>query len=232
MRFIRPDKSFIGATVTGTVDATYEAAWACDARPNYPVRGTGLSLTATVGSALLVDLVAVCHHDIPAGTSVTGAGQAITIPTWRPDGIPYNAYSLITPTSTASVAFTVSGGPYHVGEFFAGASEETEREVRWGNEHDPGEPFTWETLRAPYDDGIADLRRLRGEVVCSDAGRRQIENWYASTRKGTLPSLILMPCDDILDPWLCTIRVRSRWRDRWWYVTLDVVEIPRIRWGL
>lgn len=246
MIFVRPDESLLGSSVAGTVDATYTADWLTDGRPAYPVRRTGnLSLAMTpVGSpAPSCDVFAVHHHNLDAAATITLSGDvSTTIPTdgVPPDLIRNNWYRRITapvPVDSLTLAITGNSGPI-VTSFYAGLGRELETPLFLGRGIEPSEPFAWEgeaRLQAPHDPGYAEPRRLRGECVLTEDGLTDVRDWYASTRRGTRPTLII-PDENYNDAWLVVFRYTAQdfapgdYPDALHAVTFEFVEIPRLRW--
>lgn len=238
--YVRPDESFMFGTVTGTVDAEYDADWLIDGRGSRPVRNTtNLSLTATAPSARTVTLIAICNHNI-AGT-ITVGGQAIGPATLGADGIYSNPYATVALGSQTSLALSCNGSPAIIGELYAGTSRTLERfQLHTGAELEEADPLTWEgdaSSIPPYDPGVADARVLRGETLVSDTGLNDIRAWYRSTRRGTRPSLIV-PIDTVNDAWLVTFTYRvelvrihpSTPGQSIHRVQFEFVELPRVRW--
>lgn len=240
MRFVRPDRMLEGS-VAGTVDATYQAAWLIDRRPGYPVRRTSgdLSLAMTIAGSPspTADVFAIHHHAISAAATVTLSGDvSTTIPTaaWPPDGIPANWYRRLTsPVSVGSVTLGITGntGPDIVGGFIAGLSYRFTDDLLINRQFDPGTPFVWEGefgLLAPYDSGVSKPRRLSGSMIMDDGDYAELVAWDLSTQNGTLASLII-PSDSVNDAWLGQFKYSETFDTAWHYVTIDIVEIPRVR---
>lgn len=243
--YSRFDESFGGGTVTGTVESTYNANHLLDPSPLRPVRGTtGLTLTATAPAARMVGIIAMLNANL-TGTSSVGA---FTVPaaTLGADGIYLNSFVTMTPGSLSSLVMTVSQTPSIVGGLWAGVRRQLERQLLVEPTFDMGEPKEWEGEAPsfpPYDPGISDRRRLTGTTIVSDSGLEAIHAWYRSTRKGTLPSLIV-PIGDINDAWLVTfrytwnpysylsadIRAASPMARSLHRVAFEFTEIPRVRW--
>jgi hypothetical protein len=247
--YVRPDESFMFGTVAGTVDTDYLANWLLDGRAMYPVRRSsgGLSLTVTAPASRSVSLVAVVNHNI-AGTVGISGGVTATVPaaTLSPDGSYLNSFTTIAPVTASSCVMAASGTPAIVGELIVGTARTLERNLLTEPEFEMADPFEWEGPAGslpPYDSGVADPRRLRGDVLVSDTGLEAIHAWYRSTRRGVYPSLIV-PIEDINDAWLVTFRYtwtavfyftaalraafpRTRSIHR---VSFEFLELPRVRW--
>lgn len=239
MRMVSPHRSLLFAAVSGTVDADYQAAWLTDGRPGFPVRRTGdLSLTVTPAASKLVDVVAVCHHNIRQAASIAlGGSLSSTIPTVAhpPDGIPHNWYRrLAEPVSVATLELDVTGNtdPIVIGELVAGLSWAPEAGIRSGRQVDGGEPFAWEgefSVTPPYDPGVAAPRRLSGELALTGDEWSEFLAIHAAQRNGTRP-VLLIPDDTVNDAWLAVFRFGDSLVGGTHFVTLEAVEIPRVRW--
>ena len=184
--YVRPDEGFIGGTVAGTVDDTYQADWLIDGAPGYPVSGVaGLSLTATAPAPVEVSLIAVCHHNL-TGTVAIGGDVTATVPaaTIDADGIPLNSFVQISPVAAVdTVTLTVAESPSIIGELIVGRARTLERQLLTGVEWDPGEAALWEgefSSLPPYDPGVAGPRVLTGETLVSQDGLEAIAAWWAS----------------------------------------------------
>lgn len=239
------------APVTGTVDAGYVNTWLTDGRPSFPVRRTGtLTLTVTPASAKMVDLIALHHHNVDGGATVTlGGSLSSTIPTVAepPDGIFPNIYQLLTtPVSVSSLVLGIAGNTDPVTtSLYAGLSH-TLTPLRLGRVRNPSVPFEWEgeTLtQAPYDPGVADPQRLRGDCVIDETELQEVTDWYLSTRRGTRPTLII-PDDNYNEALLTIFRYSvtdlapgeypegspPNEPEALFQVEFEFVEIPRLRW--
>lgn len=252
MIYLRPDESIIGAPVSGTVDADYVNSWLTDGRPAFPVRVTGtLNLTVTPAAPLPVDVIALHHHNVRAAAAVTlGGSLSSTIDTRAPfaDGIFPNIYrKLTTPVSVTTIVLGISGNTVPVvTSLYAGLSRELETPLRLGRTRQPAVPFEWEgeTLtQAPYDPGLSEPRRISGDCIVTETGLNEIEDWYASTRRGTRPTLII-PDEAYNDAWLAVFRYTVQDLAPGTYpvgspnpepqalfqVNFEFVEVPRVRW--
>ncbi len=237
MRLVAPHQSLLYAPVVGSVDADYQAAWLTDGRPTFPVQKTGgtISLTVTPAAAQDVDVIAVCHHSLrQAATISLGGSLASSIVTAAalPDGIPLNWFrKLSAPASVSSLVLDVTGNvdPVVIGLLYAGLSTELSLDFRQGREFDPGRPFAWEGAMLPYDDGFAEPRRLRGELFPTSAEYAALVACTQAMRKGTRPALII-PDDTVNDAWLCTFQWTEALIAGNHFVTMEIVEIPRVRW--
>lgn len=255
--YVPPVPSLMYAAVTGTVDADFNANWLTDGLPGFPVKVSGaIDLTITPSAALTADLFAVCHHNIPAGVPVTlsdvGSPSStlvtVTPSDWPDDDIPQNPWTrLDTPIvlSTARLEVAAQGGSpadgLVIGELFGGLAQELEYELFIDQDWDESKPFPWESASlAPYDDGTSDPRRIRAQTIVSDIGMAAIRSWYRSTRRGTLPTLIV-PDDRMNDAWLAQFQysLRPMWladisspmtNESLIPVTFEFVELPRTRW--
>lgn len=239
MRFISPHRSILFAGVSGSVDANYAAAWLTDGLPGWPVKKTGdLSLTVAPSPALELDVIAVVNHNIREAASITLGGDlssSIVTAAHPPDGIPHNWYRrLSAPASVDSLILGVTGNvdPVIIGELYAGLSMEFDVDFRHGRTFDPGEPFPWEGeagAMAPYDNGVAQPRRLAGELALEDDEFAELIAWQQATRKGSRPSLVI-PDDTKNDAWLCNVRFTESTVGATHFISMELVEIPRVRW--
>lgn len=238
MRLVSPYGSFIGASVSGSVDATYKASWLTDGLPATPVRKTGgsISLGATA-SARNIDVLAVTHHRIKQAASISITGSVTTtIPTsaWNEDDIPYNWFRILgAPVSTTNLSIAVTGNtdPVIIGEMYAGLSF-TLPDFLNRRAFEPGEPFEWEgelAGLAPYDPGLSEPRRESGLLILTNAQFAQLKSCVTGARRGTLPVLYI-PDDNVNDAWLAQLRYTEQHEEGFHFVTLDIVEIPRTRW--
>lgn len=243
MRYVRSDESLLYAPVSGTVDADFVNAWLTDGRPSFPVQVTGtLNLTVTPAVPLNVDLIALHHHNVRDAATVTlGGSLSSTIDAEPPfaDGIFPNIYRLLTtPVSVTTLVLGISGNTAPViTSLYAGLSRTLESPLRLGRVRNPAQPFAWETLLAPYDDGLSDPRRYQGNCVLTEDGLLDVEAWYQSTRRGTRPTLIV-PDDSYNDAILAVFNYTATDLssgeqsdgDALFEVAFEVTEIQRIRW--
>lgn len=244
MLYVRSDESLLDATVTGTVDSTYTADWLVNGLPNYPVRRTGnLSLAIDQGSpGQSCDVFCLHHHNAEAGATITLSGDvssSILAGTVPPDEIRHNWYRRIAaPVSISSLTLAITGNSDPITcSFYAGLAREL-TELRLGRTLEPTDPFPWEgeaLLQAPHDRGYAEPRRLRGDCILTEAQLADVRDWYASTRRGTKPTLII-PDTNYNDAWLVVFRYVAQdlapdeYPDALHTVTFEFVEIPRVRW--
>ena len=194
---------FYGASVSGTVDSTYSAAWLCDGLPGRPVRGPaggGLTLALTAASAGACSMAVLANHnlDTAVDAELTGDITATLEGTAaRPNGIPWNRYVTFTETpSVDGVTLTITGNsvPVVIGELLIGKHRTLTRGLRLGATRamdrfaiDPRAEFG---SAAPYDKGLrGDL--LRGQQYYNEADCALIEAWIESTRDGSRPTVIV-----------------------------------------
>jgi hypothetical protein len=239
MRFVSPHQSVMFAPVTGTVDADFDPDWLTDGRPTMPVQKTGgsISLTVTPAAALNVDVIAVCQHAIRAAAAITlGGSLSSTIATaaYPPDSIPVNWFrKLSSPVSTSSIVLGVTGNtdPVIIGELYAGLSFEIASDLETGRTFDPGAPFSWEgyAVQPPYDSGFSSPRRMRGQLQPTDAEYASLVACYQAVRRGTRPALVI-PNDAVNDAWLSVFQWTESLVGGSHIVTIEIVEIPRVRW--
>lgn len=237
MRIVPANKSIIGATVTGTVDADYINTWLTDGNAGYPAYKTGSSLSLTASfSSRSIDVAAVVNHALPATATIGLSGALGSIPTaaWRADGIPYNwVRVLATPATLSSIALSITGAGSQavVGELYAGASSIFPAFLS-GLRFTLQEPFTWEgeyPSLAPYDAGVSAQRRIRGSLILLAAEYAALVECYESQRRGSRP-LLMVEDDMVNDAWLCQINFEAEHKEGWYFVDLEVAEIPRLLW--
>lgn len=243
MRFVSPDRSILYSPVSGDVQPTYQEAWLTDGRPGYPVRsedGSPLTLgplTVTPAAAVSCDVFAVTHHTIEQGATISLGGSitdAIPTAAWRKDGIPANWYLRRAAASIASLTLTVTGNAaaVYVGELYAGLSYQFATDFLINREYDPGEPFAWEgefSSLLPHDSGVAQPRRYRGSMILEDADYAELVAWGESQRNGSRPSLIVLN-DAVNDALLGYMKFRETFDTVYHYISLEIVEIPLLRW--
>lgn len=249
--YVRPDELWgIGATVTGSVDEDYEAGWLMDGRARRPVRGPGvspedgalsLSMSAPVGD---IGLVAIAHHNLIVPVTIGGDVSATITPaaTRPPNGIPLNAFALVSPevTGVDSLTLSVTGNDHTVviGEFFAGKVRSlvpVRIDGAQFSHSDASDDARARTGVPEYDRG-EEGRVLSGTQVYTTEQLAEIKAWWQAQRGGSLPSLIV-PDPDVNDIWVVKFSglsyspVRSNVAgDGLWLVTLTFIEVPRVRW--
>jgi hypothetical protein len=237
MRFGRFDQSVYGATVTMTPDATYLASWLTDGRPGYPVKKTGGSLSATVTASLSVDMFSVINHNIKQAASIGlsgGVTNTISTAAWTAEGIPLNWVRVLTsPVSISSIGLSVTGNtdPVVVGEFYAGLSIEFP-DFLHGRRFDPDRPFAWEgeySSLGPYDSGVSAPRRVSGSIALDDTQYATLQEVFLSQRNGSRP-VAWLEDDAVNDLWLAQFDYDSEHREGSWFINLEIMEIPRVRW--
>lgn len=239
MRLIGPHQSLMFATVTGTVDASYDPDWLMDSRANYPIKRTGdLSLAIAAAAAQNVDVLAVCGHTIEEAAAIAIGGDiTATIPTapWPADNIPKNWFTLLSsPAAAQNLTLDVTGnvGAISIAEFYAGLSWVPACDLRAGRELSPGEVLAMLGefgIASPYDSGVAMPRGMRGELALDDTEFDDLLEIRAAQRNGSRPCLFI-PDDAVNDAWLCQIRFTEQMTAGTHYVTIEIVEIPRLRW--
>lgn len=211
MRYVSPHLSIIGSAVAGSVTATYLNSWLTDGLPGYPARTEAdLSLTVSPSPAQMVDVIAVCHHDINEAASITlGGSLASTIETQphQSNDIPANWYRLLdTAVSVSSLVLDITGngGPVHVGELYAGLSR-TLPALRLTRRLAPDKVFPWEgefSSLAPYDRGLNPALRITGNFVLTETELNELDECFLAQRNGNRPVLIL-PDYPVNVAWLC-----------------------------
>lgn len=235
MRIVSPHQSLLYAPVSGTVDADYVNDWLTDGRPGFPVQVTGaLSLTVTPAAPQDVDVICLHHHNVREAATVTLGGDlsgAITTRAPFADNIFPNIFRLLSvPVSVSSLVLGISGNTVPViTSLYAGLSTEISLGFEAGRTFDPGKPFPWESTMAPNEDGMTVPRRLSGTWAPTDAEFAALLACLQAMRNGTRPALII-PDDTVNDAWLCTFQITEALVGGNHFVTIEIVEIPRIRW--
>ncbi len=135
--YMRPDEiatyplidGTLGAVSTSNVDETYDGGWIIDAWPGRPTRWTAAAVSGTITfpAAFSVNMAAVLHHNLPAGTVITfGGGITVVVTTGAAtkNGIPLGAYNtFVTVVGATGATFSFTGGSTPVvGEIAIGAS--------------------------------------------------------------------------------------------------------------
>ncbi len=245
-RYLRPDKMATnGATVTdngGTVDAAYQATWACDLRPGFPVMGTAGALALIAAwSSQDVDLVVASHLRVDEAVAITlssGLTASLTGPGAQADGIPLNRYAVLAPAQTSTgchLDITGNSVVPVLGEFFAGKSDTLSRRMKIGRQigfQSFAIPAASEFSAVnPYDKGLAG-ELWQGQQYYDDDEVEQIRQWYKSTRDGTLPTVVIPDdakpeCHVVLFSAPPQIQEDQGMLN---LVSLTFQEIPRQRW--
>lgn len=239
--YSRPDESFVGGSASGSVDTDFTANSLVNGSPGDPVKKTGgLSMTATGLGSVVVGIVAVCNHNAAAGSITVSGGvsASITVPALdATNAVPLNPYALISSVSASSVSVSTSGEV--IGELWVGKTRSLERGLRVDADVGNEETYEWEGEFGsipPNDNGV-EFRTLSGTSVVSETGLADIKAWYRSTRRGTLPSLIV-PFEGVNDAWLVTFSYsyQIHWKhpsggaNSVYIVTFNFTELPRTRW--
>jgi hypothetical protein len=240
MRLVSPHQSLMFAAVSGTVDATYEESWLVDGRANYPIRRTGnLSLALAAVAPQDVDVLAICHHNVEVGASIGITGDVtatITPGTYPPNGIPYNWFTrLSSPVSAVdglTLAITGNAEPIVIGEFYVGLSWSPEVDLRGGRTLSPGQVLAMlgeRGIQPPYDAGYAPPRGIRGELALDDDEFSELVASHEAQRDGSRPCLFIKD-DAVNDAWLCLFNFEEQMTGGHHFVTIEILEIPRLRW--
>ncbi len=252
MRFMPPHTMMtLGAAVTGTVDADYDANWLCDGEPSFPIRtlaGSPNSASYTItGTSQTVNGVVVANHNLDAGTVVTfGSGVTATVvaPDVPPNDIRLNALALIPAVTAAGCVLTIASysGPIIIGEVLIG--EFLEIRTLPPESNMTSQMFQVENqgeFGGLSQDRGAEARTFGGTIYVTDAMKKLLDDWYRACRNNSLPSVII-PIDDSdfgspvpvvdQDPWVVkwvTYSPRPIMVDIW---VVDVAwqELPRYRW--
>lgn len=241
------------AVVSGiTPDDDYELDWLTDGRPGFPLRvasgGGAINLAKAAGE---VNVVAICHHLLDAGLSVALSGDiadSIVIPAYPPNGVPLNAWKLVTagsPTEVDSLTLTISGNSTDIviGEVVAGFALVLDPSLkldsaRFGVRRYLNAPSGNELSGIPsYSEG-ARSRTLTGSGYYDAATLQDILDWFDSqdAYPYPVPSLLIPDSDDDTDARLVTLAEPSYTRvgpigsEVEYLVDLTFNEYPRTRW--
>lgn len=238
----RPDERLDAAT--GPVDLTYEAAWLVDGKPSYPVRKTGADASYDVtGTAQEVGILAVCNHLLAAGLSVVISGdvsESLTVPAYDANGIPNNAYEIITPVADVNnltVGVTGNSGPaVIIGEFIAGKARTVPltlaRNTNWRRNTFAADRPIDRTWIPGYDKGmVAD--QWTGTMQVTAAMRDEVLAWEASQLSRTRPSFVVVDSPAFTTPvaMLGYIEIANQLPlGQLWKLDMRFLELPRTRW--
>lgn len=219
------------ATVTvnsGTQDADYPAANLVDRLIVKPAQltTTSGSWVLDFGAAQRVDWAALPMHNLTAGLNVRIQGNAtnawggptvdaaITIPTYRGDGLPVPCWVDLTVAAGYSVGgfrywrlvvVGVNAAAVKVGELLLISTKRTlNPNIDWGVRlpesrpvYDNRTPFGYANK---YDMGVT-LRKLEGTLDTTDAGLAALRAWWQSTR-GTARPFAIVPDEDLNEAWV------------------------------
>jgi hypothetical protein len=247
--FARPDEIYsYNATVSigsGTVDTTYSADSLTNGWPGKPVRMTGGALTATLTfTSGQVGVVALANTNLTANTTISGGvSGTITPATLPPNAIPLNAFTQVTPASTTTITMATSGNSANViiGELMAGKLRTLTNaiggtgaprylDIQFVDDDLPLPMDAEFGSIPPYDRGM-ERRTLKGTQIYTYAQLQDLRAWRQAQRSNSRPSLII-PDASINDAWVCLFRGMS-YRpvaSDLWEVTLEFLELPRLRW--
>src|SRR5678815_5359067 len=241
----------LGATVSGTVDASYDANDLCDGDPSNPVRtfaGSPNSAAYTItGTSKTVNGVVVANHNLHAGTTIgftSGVTATVVAPDVPTNDIRLNAYAIIPAVTASGCVLTIAShsGPIILGEVLIGEF----LEIRTLPPESPMGNRSFEVQHSGEYGGLsqdlgAEVRTFGGTIYVTDSMKKILDDWYRSCRNNSLPSVIL-PIDDSdagspvpvidQDPWVVkwiTYSARPIMIDIW---VVDVAweELPRFRW--
>lgn len=240
--YMRPDKiwSLFGAVSAANGDPDHELDWLTDGRPGFPLRLNSGTETITITKAAgEVNIVAICHHLLDAGLSVTLGGDVsgtIEIPDYPENGVPFNAWTEVTtgsPTEVDTLTLAISGNAEDIviGEVVAGAADELSPSLKID-----GTTFSLQRFLnsasgnplsgiPPYSEG-AEARPVTGSGLYDQAGLDAILAWQRAHDAFAypVPSLLILDSDDPTDARLVTIQ------DVTWQVAVprdDAVSPPR-----
>lgn len=204
------------AVNTGTAAAGYPAANLVDGDPALPAKlnETSGSWTFDLGSAMNVDVVAVIHHNLAAGSNVSIQGnatnawgapslsQAITIPVYAEDGFPVNPWLDLTPFTRSFrwwrlLISTVQAAPVAIGEvLLVGTKRQLEvnfdRGAQTVEDHPVVEHVTSHLVARLYDLGVR-RRRFKGTVTTTtDAGFASLQALHRDAHGRVRPFLVVV----------------------------------------
>jgi hypothetical protein len=230
----------LGASVSGTVDASYDNDDLCDGDPATPVRVTSGSVElAITGTSQAVNGLIIANHNLNQSVVATFSGLGtVTMPIVPPGAIRYNGGTILTPAVTVgSTTLTLTaGGPAVIGEALAGLYREVwtlPPEVDHGHTGFGILP-SGEYPMLGYSKG-AQARRFGGSVWLTDLDYGIIRNAYLASRENSLPTAIIPFPDETgdLDPWLVTwesFNPKPGPVPDTWSVDVAWAELPRYRW--
>ncbi len=249
--YCRPDEqaTFGGSATATDTDPDYHAGWSVDGVPNRPFMSTEVTDTVEItfgsgspASSMEVGGVAVCNHNITAGSSIGIGGLAGVVaaaPAERPNGVPYNAWVLVDggPQTVTGISVTATAPTaLIIGEIVAGKMREFPGgglliNALSGTNQKMGESSGAKSVR-PYDSGEA-ARRWQSSVFCTPAELDDMMQWFESQRNGTRPSLFI-PDAEVNDAWLVEL-LEPAWTlvadtQDVFQVTLTMQEYTRVRW--
>ena len=238
-KYLRPDETF-GTSVSGSVDATYNANWLIDGRPSRPVRYTASGVVYTItGTATDVDFLALGYHALDAALSVSIGGDitdTLTIPAYGANDIPANAYKAITPVSGVdSLTVTVSGNTGSaviIGEFAAGTTRTLpgtlSRHTGFRRNNFTAQRSLDRAFIPPFDKGMV-AKQWTGTLLLTSTQRDDLIAWEESQQSGTRPSIVVI--DSAV--WWGYLEVGNEIAlpgGLLWKIDIRFVEIPRTRW--
>lgn len=255
--YLRPDRLMtLGASVTGSVEATYEADWLCDGRVEYPVRGLegggspyGADLSLIVaGTSRSCGLAVLANHnlddDVPAVLSAGISASLVGGTGNRPNGIPWNRWIDFAAVTAAGCTLDVTDNPEDViiGELLIGEKFETPEPPLIGIHHDVpvyALPKMAEFAAGNgYDKGLAGGRLWEFRFYCTraqlDSALTGMRAWEEACRNGTLISA-LVPNSDLPEVYVGTV-VGFSWEEfgpesmDLFEVSVRFQEYPRSRW--
>lgn len=253
--YVRPDKNwalFGNVSTGGATDPDHQLSWLVDGRPGFPLRITGGTAAIQITKAAAgVNVVAICHHLLDPLLSVALSGDitdALIIPAYPPNGVPYNAWKRVSagsPPSVNDLTLTITGnsGDILIGEVIAGEALVLDpslqiESARFGVRRYLGASSGNELSGIPpYSEG-ARSRPLSGSQHYDTATLQAILDWFDSqdAYPYPVPSLLMVDSDDPNDARLVTLQeprysqVGPEGSDVQWLVELEFTEYPRTRW--
>lgn len=265
--YIRPDKNWalFGTVSDGSPtdgDPDHELSWLVDGRPGFPLRlnsSTNAISIQNPDGGIDINLVAICHHLLDAGLTVTISGGAfgtIQIPAYPVNGVPFNAWDTVSagspapppgsPDSIVTLTITITGntGDIVIGELIAGEALALEPSLRidtanFGLRTFVNGPSQNALSGIPPYSERAEARAIRGSQYYSQAMLDAILDWYRAQDAFPypVPSLLILDSDDATDARLVTFASEPRWTragpegsEIEFLVEVDFNEYPRTRW--
>jgi hypothetical protein len=251
--YVRPDKNWalFGVVSASGVDPDHLVSWLVDGRHGFPIRFTSGSATITVTNPIgTVNLVAICHHLLDAGLSVSLSGDVsntIVIPAYPPNSVPFNAFKEVvpvgSPASVDTLILTISGNSTDVliGELIAGEALALDPSLlidtaQFGVRAYVDRADSPLSGIPPYSER-ARSRLLSGSQYYDATQLQAILDWFDSQDAFAfpVPSLLIPDSDDPTDARLVTL-AEPRYQQvatgsaPLFLVELEFVEYPRTRW--
>lgn len=230
-------------------DTDHDLDWLVDGRPGFPLRLEDIDGVLTVThDAATVSLVAICHHLLSAGTTVTLGGDlagVLTAPTIPRNGVPLNFYRVLTPVAgvdSVTLTFAAGANDVLVGEAIIGSTLVLDPPLKVDGSRFAEIQYVGSRGAAlsgipPYSER-ARSRTIGGSQYYDQAGLDAILEWYDSQDGYAypIPSLIIPDSDIPTDARLVFLspptysQVGPEGSDAQYLVELEFTEVPRTRW--